>query len=571
MSSIHFSRFFSRQHQHKLFWLESRRFRIVAFGSIGFVTLGTAFYYGSEVQFAGRTVARIARTSKVIGSIIVDYKRNFISETVLKDASTKSKTNLVSSEHERIENNNAIHLRAAQRLLKLFQKNGGIFIKLGQHLAALEYILPEEYCSTMSILQNQAPTSSLQDVQRVFAEDLGVGTLEEIFAHFDPVPIGAASLAQVHRAILKDSGCEVAVKIQHHRLHDFVEMDMFTVGVAVRLIKRLFPEFQLDWLVDEMKLNLPMELDFVHEGHNAERVARNLRESFGSKVRVPRIFWTWTTPRILVMEYLPGAKVTNVQFLRENGIDPHKVSERLTKVFSEMIFINGFVHCDPHPGNIFIRPLKSANSSKWKLCCPWNKPSWEMVLLDHGLYREIADTFRLDYACLWKALIDGDEESIRIYSEKLGGGHAHRLFSCVLTQRTWSSISKQIIGRPNAVLEIALIKEKAGDYLSQVADLLARLPRPLLLLLKTNDLLRAVDRALEANTRRPSQTFLIMGDYCIRAIFEEEKLEAGSSIISHLKAHARLHISRFKLTLASFFVSVWSMGMKYIHSSALIS
>lgn len=496
-------------------------------------------YYWSDLTFIRRSLSRSGRTLLTVGAISLDYKRHF------PLAEQQSELGL----EEWTRARRACHQRGAARFLNLFQQNGGIYIKIGQHLSALEYILPEEYCRTMTILHSQAPTSSLEEVATVIREDLG-REMMDLFKVFDPIPIGAASLAQVHRAILKEGQAEVAIKIQHLHLRSFMDMDMFVVSLAVKVVKRLFKDFDFDWLVDEMRINIPKELDFIQEAHNAERVARNFLQNgllpvdYFSKpwwpwaapyrVRVPRIHWEQTSQRILTMEYLPGAKVTDLAFMDHHGIDPRQVSTLITKIFSEMIFLQGFVHCDPHPGNLLVRLSRDAPPSRWPSFIWCRPPKWELVLLDHGLYREIPNEYRRTYAGLWKAVIDGNEDSLQHYCNLVGGGGAYRLFGCILAQRSWKSISSGTVAQPRSAEEQASIYAQAPNYLTKVTELLAQVPRPLLLLLKTNDLLRHLERSLTGRYGEPSKTFLIMAHYCIDALGEPDSAnDADFTVARH--------------------------------------
>jgi aarF domain-containing kinase len=141
---------------------------------------------------------------------------------------------------------------------------------VGQHIGALEYLLPTEYVKTMQILHSNAPQNPVEDIYKVIRQDLKMNP-EEIFDSFDPNPIGTASLAQVHHARLKD-GTEVAVKVQHPYVRGNSTVDMKTMEVLVNLTARVFPDFKFNWLVEETKKNIPIELDFVNEGRNAEKV-----------------------------------------------------------------------------------------------------------------------------------------------------------------------------------------------------------------------------------------------------------------------------------------------------------
>jgi aarF domain-containing kinase len=489
------------------------------------VTSAVAFYW-PEIEFVGATLGRGLRTASTLAACTVDYRRHypFEGDQPLRDDECQAEE-LSERRRQRAE----VHGRAAERLLRLFRRNGGIYIKLGQHMAALEHILPLEYSATMAVLHNRAPASSMADVEAVVREELGCG-IAEIFASFEEEPIGAASLAQVHRATLRSSGQAVAVKVQHHRLQAFVDMDMFTVSVAAKLVKRLFPQFAFEWLADEMRTNLPKELDFVAEAHNAERTARNIRRTWPAScpIHVPAILWEWTRKRVLVMEYCAGATVTDVGWMRRNAVDPAAVGRDLTRLYAQMIFLHGFVHCDPHPGNVAVRVTEDAEGRRRA----------QIILLDHGLYRELPDAFRLTYARLWRALIEGDEPGIRRHAEALGGGDAYKLFSTVLTHRSWDSmVADRDWDRPRKAADVERFRERASEYIPVVAELLGRLPRPLILLLKTNDLLRAVDRALHAEAPGvPSPTFLLMGRCCVEAINEDRWAAARGSLRREARA-----------------------------------
>jgi aarF domain-containing kinase len=495
-------------------------------GSIAAASGIVWYWWHEELSFVGQAVGRSARTTFTVLRVTDDYKRS------LNPWWSPSASNAQPYYNDPLylEAKRACNIRAAQRLLRLFQQNGGIYIKLGQHLSALEYILPAEFCEVMAVLQDAAPKSPLQDVEQVIKEELGIKALDDLFEEFEAEPIGAASLAQVHRARLKEGNVPVAVKVQHRSIRSYAEVDMFVVSLAVALVKRVFPEFAFDWLAEEMRINLPRELDFVSEAHNAERVRRNFDQDSSSPVRswlrVPNVYWKWTTPRVLTMEFCRGARVTDLEYLRTHKIDPYIVSNRLTLLFSEMIFLHGFVHCDPHPGNVLVCASHSAQQRPF-LSWQQRTPEFQLVLLDHGLYREISNEYRLAYAGMWQALVNGDVHGIRKFCQQLGAGDAYRLFSSILTHRTWNSVSVRSISSQTSLKETELLKERAPGYLAQVADLLAKLPRPLLLLLKTNDLLRAIERSLqEPGDTRPVQSFFITAHYCAKAIL---RAELGSS------------------------------------------
>ncbi|XP_004584631.2 aarF domain-containing protein kinase 1 isoform X2 [Ochotona princeps] len=402
-----------------------------------------------------------------------------------------------------------VHLRSARRLCELCCANRGTFIKVGQHLGALDYLLPEEYTSTLKVLHSQAPQSSMQEVRQVIREDLGK-EIHDLFVSFDDTPLGAASLAQVHKAVLHD-GRTVAVKVQHPKVQAQSSKDLLLMEVLVLAVKQLFPEFEFMWLVEEAKKNLPLELDFLNEGRNAEKVAQMLQHF--EFLKVPRIYWELSTKRVLLMEFVDGGQVNDRDYMEKNKIDVNEISRHLGKMYSEMIFVNGFVHCDPHPGNVLVRKHPDTGRA-------------EIILLDHGLYQVLTDEFRLDYCHLWQSLIWTDMKKVKTYSQRLGAGDLYPLFACMLTARSWDSVNKGISQAPVTASEDSEIRNNAANYLPQISQLLNHVPRQMLLIFKTNDLLRGIEAAL--GTRASASSFLSMSRCCVRALARHERKNTRS-------------------------------------------
>ncbi|KAF8927706.1 hypothetical protein BGZ58_010211 [Dissophora ornata] len=426
-------------------------------------------------------------------------------------------------EKERRGRRSRLHKRSAERVMKMMRENGGIYIKLGQHLASLKYLLPEEWTKTMEPLQDKCTPSPIESIQGLFHSDLDQ-PLSEVFSSFDLTPIGVASLAQVHRATLKD-GREVAVKIQHPALNEFSEVDMKTIAALTKFIAYAFPEFEFFWLSEEIQDSLPKELDFRFEARNAQRTAANFdrarAQGSPSTVKIPNV--VWAQKRVMVMEFMDGSRIDNVEYLKANNIKASEVSKEMARIFSQMIYKDGFLHCDPHPGNLMIRPTPAGSPS------PCN---FEIIVLDHGLYRELSPEFRLDYAKLWTAIMASDQEEIKRRALALGGIDAYELFACILTGRDWDVIQDaQLTKKVRNKAETSKISSGAGNWLVEIADILARVPRDLLLLFKTNDLLRALDEDLGADDGAQMRTFAVMGQYCARVIYEAEKKEIQQTVV----------------------------------------
>ncbi|CAO2825668.1 unnamed protein product [Amaranthus hypochondriacus] len=292
--------------------------------------------------------ARLFRDSLTAASIAFDYEYSLQGLTEGSSEYTKVK-------HE-------VHLRSAQKLQDLCFRNGGIYIKLGQHISQLEYLVPEEYVKTMrESMLNRCPVSSYDQVCDVIKKELG-GAPDEIFSKFDPVPIASASLAQVHVAHLRD-GQKVAVKVQHTHMTDTAAADYATVELIVNTLHRLFPTFDYRWLIAEVRESLPKELDFLVEAQNSQKCLHNfckLSPHIAENIHVPLVYWNLSTSKLLTMEFMDGVQVNDVKGIQKMGIQPSDVSRLLSEAFAEMIYKHGFVHCDPHAANLLVRPLPSS-------------------------------------------------------------------------------------------------------------------------------------------------------------------------------------------------------------------
>ncbi|EXJ58559.1 Atypical/ABC1/ABC1-B protein kinase [Cladophialophora yegresii CBS 114405] len=407
----------------------------------------------------------------------------------------------------------ACHKRCADRVLKAMEANGSIFIKLGQHISSMGYLLPLEWTETFVPLQDKCPVSSYESIEDMFLRDTG-RRIEDDFAEFGKEPIGAASLAQVHIAVLKDTGQTVAVKVQHPALEEWVPLDLALTRFTFRSLKRAFPDYDLEWLSNEMDFSLPQELDFALEGQNAT-YARNY---FGRNTKFPLIIpkVMSASKRFLVMEYVTGARVDNLAYLKEHSISRDEVSATLARIFNVMIFArNAPLHCDPHAGNIAIRHNPTRRY-------PYN---FDIVLYDHGLYRMPDDKLRKDYAKLWLAVIDADEARMRKYAYEVAGigEKEFPLFASAITGRDYRVlVRKQLTTSLRDVNEKEGINEVFGeDFLQQLVQLLGHVPRIILLILKTNDLTRSLDEAL--GSTQPMRPMLILAKYASWTVWQDEK------------------------------------------------
>ncbi|KAA8539582.1 hypothetical protein F0562_026274 [Nyssa sinensis] len=427
---------------------------------------------------------------------------------------------------ERSRVKHEVHIRGAHRLQELCFRNGGIYIKLGQHVSQLEYLVPQEYVQTMrESMLNRCPVSSYDQVCEVVKKELG-GTPDEIFNEFDPVPIASASLAQVHVAHTHD-GQKVAVKVQHTHMTDTAAADSATVELLVNTLHWFFPAFDYRWLVDEIRESIPKELDFMVEARNSVKCMDNFRKlspHIADYVYAPKVHWNLSTSKLLTMEFMDGAQVNDVKTIRRLGLQPSDVAKLVSQTFAEMMFKHGFVHCDPHAANLLVRPLPSGSRN----ILGKRKP--QLVLLDHGLYKDLDLSTRTNYAALWKALIFADANAIKENSVKLGAGEdLHALFAGILTMRPWNRVIDPAVdhlvlqGNDDDRSELQMY---ASQYFPQITELLRRLPRVILLMLKTNDCLRAVNNSLLPGSSL--ETFLIIGRVSSEAVMEAKLLQKKS-------------------------------------------
>jgi len=481
--------------------------------------------YQSEGDLNNVGAVRFGRAALAVGKIGVDYKKTLkYRDVVDKDAYEKSLCDC--------------HLRSAEELLKLCSVNGGVFIKVGQHIGALDYLLPEEYVNTMKVLHSRAPEMPLEDIYSVLKEELGKDPTQ-LFASFEPQPLGTASLAQVHKAVL-NNGEEVAVKVQHKyvKKHSFV--DIWTCDLLVRMVKAVFPQFSFMWLAEEMKVNLPLELSFTQEARNSEKVARIFKDF--TWLKVPKIFWKFTTDRVLVMEYCSGAHINDVKSLKNDGIDVFEVSRKIGQMYSKMIFDDGYVHCDPHPGNVLVSKGKSGEA--------------QVVLLDHGLYIQLNNEFRYDYADFWSGIINRDPAAIKVAANKLGVGALSELFACMVTARSWSSIQKGVDVAERSAAESAEIKANLIIYLKEITDVLAFVNRQMILIFKTNDLLRGIESSL--GTKNSMASFIQMSRSCLEVI-KEKQLLAATSGFDRWKINLGSRWAQFRISCYEVFLYIyWS-------------
>lgn len=241
----------------------------------------------------------------------------------------------------------------AEHLRLALEELGTTFIKLGQILSTRPDLIPPEFVAQFSKLQDAAPPVASTAVAEVIIGELGAPP-GEIFRDFHSAPAASASIGQVHWATLRD-GEEVVVKVQRPGVETLVERDLEILHDLARRATQqtaLGERYDLVGLVDEFGFTLREELDYTREGRNADRFRDLFRDE--PSLYVPRVYWDYSTRRVLVMERIQGIKISDVEALKAAGIDRRAVAEHAVSIMLRMVFVHGLFHADPHPGNFFV-------------------------------------------------------------------------------------------------------------------------------------------------------------------------------------------------------------------------
>ncbi len=244
--------------------------------------------------------------------------------------------------------------RRAEQLREIVTQLGPAYIKIGQALSSRPDLVPPAYLEELTLLQDQIPPFSNETAFRFIKEELGARP-EEIFAELTPKPIAAASLGQVYRGRLK-SGEEVAVKVQRPDLAGRIAIDIFILRLLARWVMANVPRVRsnLVAILDEFSERIFEEMNYTHEGQNAER----FREFYGylQEIYIPTIYWEYTGRRVLTMEWITGTKLTNLREIQAQGIDATHLVEVGVECSLRQLLEYGFFHADPHPGNLLAMP-----------------------------------------------------------------------------------------------------------------------------------------------------------------------------------------------------------------------
>jgi ubiquinone biosynthesis protein len=243
-----------------------------------------------------------------------------------------------------------------KHLRELLDELGPTFVKFGQLLSMRPDVLPPDIIAELRGLQDDVRPFAYEDVERMIQEELGQ-PIERLFTEFDPIPIAAASIGQVHKAVLPN-GHTVAVKVQRPGAPEQIEADLGLLYQAARIVKervRALDFVDVREVVDEFARAIRQELDYRLEGRNAEQLHRNFAGH--PHVRVPRVYWSYSGARVLTLEFIQGTQLADIEHAGFSLDERKRLAEVIAEAWMTMIFRDGFFHGDPHPANILvIRP-----------------------------------------------------------------------------------------------------------------------------------------------------------------------------------------------------------------------
>jgi ubiquinone biosynthesis protein len=280
-----------------------------------------------------------------------------------------------------------------EKLRNILQGLGPTFIKLGQIASTRRDLVPEEIIYELEQLQDQVTSFSYKQVRDIIEEELG-DTVENLFQDFNETPLATASIGQVHIARLP-TGEQVAVKIQRPDIQPIVETDLEILDHLAKLMEAKLSwvkNYQIRHMIYEFSNSLRDELDYNIEGRNGERLAKQFKDN--QDIHIPKIYWQFSTKKVLTMEFIQGIKINQLEQLKERGYNQKVIAERLAESMLHQILIEGFFHGDPHPGNIYV--------------LPGNVISY----IDFGMTGRLTDEMKYNFASLFINLQRGNSKGI---------------------------------------------------------------------------------------------------------------------------------------------------------------
>lgn len=391
--------------------------------------------------------------------------------------------------------------QSAARFRSLAVRMGGVMIKMGQFFSARVDVLPHEVTTELADLQDEVPPENFEDILRTAQAEFEV-PLGEKFLEIEAEPLAAASLGQVHlakilleRADGQEAGelRQVVVKIQRPGIEQLIETDLAALNTVGRWLNRYPPirrRADVPALMDEFTRILHEEIDYLAEGQNAETFAENF--SAIPEVRVPQVFWSHTTRRVLTLEDVQAIKINDYAGIAQAGIDRAEVARALLNTYLKQIFEDGFFHADPHPGNLFVRPVSESSAGAPP------RTSWQLTFVDFGMVGRVRPKMKAGMRDLVIAV--GTQDAARVVQAYQTLGILLPGADLELIEKAEAEIFSRFWGKNMSELtQVSLeeVAELAGQFRDLLFDLPFQVPEDLILLGRTVGILSGMCTGLD--------------------------------------------------------------------------
>jgi len=381
--------------------------------------------------------------------------------------------------------------KEADKLFKALIKSGPIFIKFGQLLSSRRDLLPEEYMESLSNLQDKVPFPDFREVEEVIKAE--IGDINKVFEQFYSEGLSGASLGLVYKAIYK--GKPVAVKVHRPNIEKIIERDKPKIRLLINMLERnTGKSFALRPMMEEFLNSIYLELDYEREAESIDIIGSKLEElDLDFNVKVPQVYKEISTKRVLVMEYLDFIKITDLNSIRKEGLNPNLLAKNVDKMFLRLALRKGRFHADPHPGNIGVRK------------------DGTIVLLDFGMTSEISEETRdrLILAYYYLSKLDADN----LVETLTDMGIVDPLADRAIMVEAIKMALKSLEGKDITEIEYRELVRKADEILFRFPF---RLPYNLTLFARMSVILEGVCKTLD-----PNFNFIAT----VSEIMEEEKAE----------------------------------------------
>ena len=421
-----------------------------------------------KISTIGRTYRHVKRYRRIL-TVLFKYGFGDLVDVLKIEQYLEIGLRLVSKKHrEKIES----HTRA-ERVRMAVEELGPTFIKMGQILSTRPDLLPVEFIMELPKLQDDVPPFPFSEVKMIVEKELKK-PLEDIFSYFDKKPLAAASIGQVHKASTME-GDDVVVKVQRPGIQRTIEVDLEIMLHLATLMEKHLEGWDIQQptrIVEEFAITLERELDYTLEAAYMERFAREFEKD--PSVYIPKLYRSVTTSRILTMEHIKGIKSSNIEMLDREGFDRCKIAERGFKLIMKQVFVNGFFHADPHPGNIFILPEDV------------------ICLIDFGMVGRIDLKTRENFADLILSIVHMDEVKAADLLLKLTVSHGDPDYKAIV--REVAEFMDQHCYRPLKEIDL-------GKLLNQLLEVSTRhrlsIPPDLFLMIKALSTVEGLGRLLD--------------------------------------------------------------------------